>query len=717
MTMEYQLEEFTEQEIKFPDTGIITEVRDVFPALLECIESYVSTPKQTAGRTLFRNKILAMFPKLFIFTEAFWQEFAFMKDNISIRFGKRTFPAERVVVPPPTSEEIAQDKIRKQRFVEYIQQARAKYGRGFSIQLADADHVDENERTTYKELPINKYNGFVRQDVIDRIFELCVEHKLYFIQLGLYCSLVCSREFCHLVLNSKISDFMFNPEHYRCPVENGAPGEIREHNPIASYMEIVHHSLFYGFHLLYREECLMKGYSTNLSRHVMLLDSFNRIPGFSGAIEDNPFIPLTLSEYFLRSEDTPDHAYIIKPIRRFNNIDQYRGFYSSWSFWIRFDIFTNGIFRGLVTDKVTFGGSIIPACMVRNPLESLFGINYPRDQDMTFDTLLPASDPLYPIQMNRFSKLRQYWDDHRGSVDAYFDEYYPSKAVISPEFYQSGDVLKYMELEDILSDIDIQIDVTADRDFDMIVMDIYRTVETNIRKSLGWPQSIQLSRVQLRLVKIQSENTYKYYVTGTLLKRSLEIFRFYGITPIGGISRYHFPCVRGLAIPDMSIAGILYGRALINPSLASFAYTGLMVDYRWMTYTQNAPELILKYYVRGCVMMLNRVEQQSVKEYCINNPRWSLLLDLFSPDRDISINHPIFRPRENCIGFYKKIQEYDPNYLRKAEYKYLIEQKPEAPAPRLAQKIGVDMGLRFTSGNLKPIAYWKVDAYLTRMQV
>ena len=133
--------------------------------------------------------------------------------------------------------------------------------------------MKKEDKTTinkYKVLEKNKYDEYVRQDVINRIFELAKIKKLYSIMLGLFCSLSCSREFCHYMYDEFILNIMFNPDLYSLEKHNSNFTTIESNNPFldSNYLEIIHHAMFYGFYLMYKEECIIK------IRQIQVIDIF-----------------------------------------------------------------------------------------------------------------------------------------------------------------------------------------------------------------------------------------------------------------------------------------------------------------------------------------------------------------------------------------------------------------------------------------------------------
>ena len=115
---------------------------------------------------------------------------------------------------------------------------------------------------------------------------------------------------------------------------------------------------------------------------------------------------MTLSKDYLYANKINVKDYIIKPIIATASD---RGFYSNYSFWKRFEIFTDGIFNGLDINKIYFGGSVISACSIRNPLEALFDIKLPKDQDLIFEKRLDDLDPGYTSYIYRINKLYKFW--------------------------------------------------------------------------------------------------------------------------------------------------------------------------------------------------------------------------------------------------------------------------------------------------------------------
>jgi hypothetical protein len=490
--------------------------------------------------------------------------------------------------------------------------------------------------------------------------------------LELFCIMVCTREYYHLVLKEPVLELLFNNYKY--------VGD----NPFADplYLEVIYHYLFYGVYLMYKEECTVRACVFPKYRHVMDLDSARWLPTYNGNIEYNPYLPISLPEAYFRGEHVPPENYIIKPLAASG---LQRGLYSTEDFHERFKIFTNGIFDGLPMDRLWFGGSLIPACAIKNPLELMFGIKghsipiVRRSED----------DPFYGTYMDQKAEIIAHWKTQRAALEQYFDEYFPSKKVLREE------ALQIPEIETKLSDIDIMVDVADDCDLDRFAAVIMRTLRKNLPEG-----------ADVQIIKIETKASYKYFVSGNALERTLEIFRTFGAHPLGSASRFHFPAVRGVYNGT---------KVFILPSMLCYANTGMFIDYKWMSSASDTKDLILKYYSRGGVAILNVEEHRRIAEHIKSeSQRWGTFVKYALPGVSISLNHPIFRPRQYGHGIYYELKKFAKEYPY--DYEWL---DPLANSDKSDKKckFGFDLSLRFPSGHLCPVALWKLGAYVHALKI
>jgi len=707
-----------------------------------CI-SFINNLLLTVPKTqVSDNKILALLNNISVNTPAFWGELAWSKDIISYKFNQRYFPTFTLIEKETTTEvnpenlDKGKEKMNDEPTDEYAVEPtvetetppvttttmipltgemasrtavwpnktfgtkqtdaaptdnqeteeiiRKKYdlGRPGGLQATlDQTYVDEGVTVTdtgvryYHVLPQEKYSSTLNVSTIINIFNVCAQRKSYSIMLSLFCRLCVSREFCHLVLNERIFKIMF---------DNGL---YPENTPFNDYLEIIHNSMFYGFYLMYKEECTIKSMANATHRCVFDLETVQHFPVFDGALSENPYIPLTLSTKYLNAEQIPTNEYLFKPLRVTN---AKRGVYTLHSTQERFDIFTDGIFRGISWDKLSMTGSLLPACVIRNPLEELFDIDLPMTTDL--------SDP---------ETARQYWKDNRSKVHNYFDEYYPSKNVLNPKYMTEGDALYEGFDTDLMSDIDIIVDLGDDADFDRKVLEVFEIVKANaIRNHLENPTMYPSDAV--KMLKITTPQSYKYYIVGPALHKNIELFRIF-VHPLGCVSRFHFPCVRGIYSGDS---------VKLFPSMISAAFTGVLLEYKWMSSAKNTKDLVCKYFTRGFTLLLNSNEHEAMRQHILEfSDQWGYLMAAGDNTRSIAIINPVFKPRQNRAGIYARFSQY----LLKPPpvYKYTI---PMADfdnywvSESKTSTYGFPLDFRFPAGHIRAPEMWKLGPYIAHIQ-
>lgn len=405
---------------------------------------------------------------------------------------------------------------------------------------------------------------------------------------------------------------------------------------LPDYKTPIQVALMYAMTVLtYQEDTLM--HVTPRHACVLNLEDVCNLPRFDALPEDNPYVPL------FKFHEALKKAKVLKYIRPAEAADR-RGLYDLAEFRKRFEIFSGGIFTGMNWDKLSVSGSAIPACLMRNPLEA------------------------------RFYSLRNY-----------FDEYYPSKRVLDVSKLSDADV---SIVEDELSDIDIIVDEADDDAFDKKVWRIANHVAEVLCKMHG---KESLSDREFRADRINTNKSYKYYLSGTLLPRSVEIFRFYSLSPITGVKRFHLPAVRALYDGE---------RVLIMPSAVCCAYSGVCCNYKLIAREYKPQEIILKYYCRGFRTILNSNEDREMLEHVFSNPKYAAVSNTAKSSlRYTSVNNPIFTPRETGESIYHDLEKY--GYDTKVRYLYVEDGYEPGP---LVTPVKVEKGtlLRNEHGELNP---------------
>lgn len=725
------------------------------------IDAMLTLDFKTKKSLVAETKILSLLNNISVLTSSFWTELAWSKDIISYKLNQRNFPTFQLIEKETTSEidpeELGKQKTRTVITDESTEEAsqevsqepliplntpaknatrtknvvkkgrsktpvktpkaaspkpsakspakkvesppnlpitqnqeieeviRKKYdlGRPGGLQATlDQTYVDEGVTVTesgvrqYNVLSQEKYTSVLTPDMINHIFTVCNQTKAYSVMLSLFCRLCVSREFCHLALNKTVINIMF-----------GTPG-TPFNDP--EYLEIIHHCMFYGFYLLYKEECTIKSMANPTHRCILDLETVQRFPIYDGALSENPYIPLTLSTKYLYAEGVPTEQYLFKPLRVPNTE---RGVYTLHSAQERFDVFTDGIFRGLNWDKLAMTGSLMPACVIRNPLERMFGINLPMTEDL--------SNP---------EAARAYWKNpaNRKNLENYFDEYYPSKNILHSGYLNPEDP-RYQNLSDAtekLSDIDIIVDFGDDIDFDRKVLEVFEVVKTNALRNHE-EDPVRYPSAEVKMLKITTPNSYKYYIVGPGLHKNIELFRIF-VHPLGCVSRFHFGCVRGTYHGD-SIK--------LFPSMVSAAFTGILLEYKWMSSAKSTKDLVCKYYSRGYTIILNQLEHEAMRQHIIEHEsRWGYMMAANDNERSISLMNPIFKPRQNRTGIYAGLSDLE--LKSTPNYKYTVPMANfDSYWVSNAKKstYGFPLDFRFPAGHIQPPELWKLGPYITKL--
>jgi len=599
-------------------------------------------------RTVMNTNLMGKLYTISILTESFWDDLTANKDVFSNKFIQRLFPMstpfQNVENDPNFNVQLALENPNSPNSVGKIEtyDIRSSIYKSLNTDYFDVGLV--GLKNHYLLLNRSQYYEMVSQDTINIIFTYCISHKHYNVMLYLFGILACTREFYHLVMNKTICDMILSPN---LPFIK------------TNYLEVIHYILFYAIYLMYKEECVIKAHVNPKDRCIFNLDMAARLPLYLEGIDTNPYLPISLSSTCVHATNIPDTNYYLKPLRAEG---KYRGLYSTAIFKKRFQIFTDGIFEDLPMDRIYFTGSIIQACAIKNPLELLFGGPIP------------------------------------DRVNAYFDEYFPSKGI-----FPKGITIP-PEVEAILSDIDIVVHVMDDGGYDTKVRMIYNHIKSIISTRLGQAPTEQ----ELQLIKKNTAKSYKYFIGGTSLKRNLEIFRMFSKHPIGGISRFHFPAVRGLFDGN---------NVLVMPSLVAYAMTGLFIDYKWMSSAKDTKCLILKYFLRGCVPILNEREHFYLAEHIRANAElWGPIIEYSESSRSLSLMNPIFRPRLYGHGFYHLIYQLTKNEkdINSTKYEYINDNLSFTTNWNNAvkkSKYEFDLSLRYPSGLLRPLRLWKILAY------
>lgn len=686
----------------------VESIRNAFALTRDALESFKKTGGivEAAERFNIQYFIERQLGYIGSCTEQFWDEFSHFKDRLSYKFGSRHFPTNdgrwaesfnddnKTTVPAIAGDR--QEKTTEQRRKEIAELQRVtmdRISKQYDINDAhlknfmDRTYVDGDVGGSYSPLDPSQYFDLIGLTDMEYLFKMAYEAKLYGVMLLMWCHFVSSKQFVHLILNSEyILNLMFNPNIYSYEVLQNNKLKTVTQNPFADdkYREIINHYMFYGIYVLCREEYYVKTKATDDLRYLLDIRCVSKLPIFDGPLSMNPYMPVTLSEKYLYGTETPVEDRVIRPMRA---AAKGRGLYGLDSCKSRFEAFTDGVLDGLDFDRLYFTGSIIAACCVKNPLEKKFG-----------------------IELLDENKATVYWMTNKKNLVDYFNEYYPGKGVLDTTGLTNAQLA---ELEEDLTDIDCIVDALEDAEFDRLSVRLYECIKTNLLKR---HKKHTLGRDDLNITKIETNQSYKYYIDGKMLVRSLELFRIYDLRPVGCISRFHFAPVRGYYNGTT---------VYVLPSMLCAAQTGICTDYKWFSDSKKPQTLICKYYLRGFHVLLNSEEQADMRRFMADNPAWSMLDELPCPasadedtevddpgknrDVTISIMNPIFNPRMSRLGCFSKLTHLNAaptlKYVQDADVSNLVLPKT------IESQFGVNLAFRYPAGHVKPVNLWYVTPY------
>lgn len=521
---------------------------------------------------------------------------------------KETSNLQRIIDIPTTKDKIPKsEKIRARRdrydvreliVVSTNAAPKGRLAQSVTINNSEVNFVSSEFEDRFRPASIATYSDSLTKDLIGAIMQCCRELSLYSSMLAIYQNVAASPISCHLAFCRPVIMALFGPPPAG---QNSAVNPFME----PKYLQVIHHAQHYALTLLHREESITNGWVHNQHRFVLDPEVLEMIPRLNYPVMTHPWVPLCLNAEQMINPESP---------LRFEEADQkYRGYHSLDIFRIRADVFCDGNLEGLCMDGLYIVGSIIPSCLIRSPLELQFG-----------------------IECNRTDVAYWQQDEVKLRLRRYFDEFYPSKEVLSGwENISSEDLI---ELEDELTDIDIVVCNTDEHEYRRTVVRIYNSIRENLLKKLS-----VLKDEDLQILEMKTARSIKYYISGRALGRSYEIFRFRdNELPISGVSRFHFPSVR--ALYDGYKIEVL-------PSNWTYATTGIMTGYRWFSFENPFVSGVLKYYSRGGYLPLNTNEIDAIKQYLETDANsWSHLARFMK----LGFNHPIFHPREQCIGLFGK---------------------------------------------------------------
>jgi hypothetical protein len=406
--------------------------------------------------------------------------------------------------------------------------------------------------------------------------------------LFMVCHMMMSKGYCHLILNNR--DIL------------NAMSMLEKYNTIiAAY-------LWYGFHLLYREELIIGVHTKNEHRFVYDLLTAQSLPRLPKYAIEKQYIPCAYKYDIKKTPMCP----IAPPEFKFT-----RGLHDYIQFVRNVDTFTGGVLKGLDWSRICLTGSAMTACLIRNPVECLF---------------LPSGQ--------EYSTDKVDWD-------RYFDEFYPSNKS------NPGHP----------SDIDLMIETVhgygigdderkkSDEEYEAVIKELFTLIQNNLINA-----GVVMTAESLKLTKVNTKSSYRYKIEGTALKRSFEPFRVW--SHAGTVAKFHVASVRAYAKLNNNT-----GDVHMFPSFITAAFTGVNPDHRWFSSNKTPADVFRIYQQRGFGMILNQHQVAQFVTFVKHTNKWKTSSDTLNDEEYIgpkSIYNRLYRPRVSNSGRYFEVQYQAP---------------------------------------------------------
>lgn len=641
------------------------EFRDSIAEVIALLQKPFAAPDRATTEGLqnfvvwrqFQNKFFGRLQDAFGYIDASWRKICEIKDTY---FQRRTLP--NVVLPKPAVEQVQSDpQTIVQPQVESVSHAgtitreqvlrkiRHDYDINESVVLTRKFHPQVlkimPDGSARYDIPATdvmlsvtdqlRYNALIRQDQAEWILQQLIDRKMW----GAVFTW-----FTILAINTETAGMVWQPKFMALLFAKGSPALD------SKYTEYFWYVIAYSLHYLTREEIYISGRANGSHQHLIDLESLKYLPTGDFTATTHPLLTIGVPSEQIYNRKMP-----LYPLTNLKD----RGVYPIEIFRIRFDLFTKNIFKDLDMSQLGFSGSVMPACLYMNPLERTFGLD-------------PTNHSI------------DYWESEetKNKLMSYFSEHYPGKELFNENWVHGLEWSKLAKLEDVLSDIDICVNAVNDAEFDRVTLRIFEHIKS--RLGLSNPTASQL-----QLLKVRTAVKYKYYISGSYLRCSIEIFHPVAeISREGCIARFHLGVVR---------CCYENSRIWLCPTAITYAYTGCVSTYRWFATSRPAEHTFLKYFSRGCFPILNSGEWTRIRDYINNNDEWKHLADWSA---ELDVNSPIWHPRAMHVGLHKDIHtvvteiDADGAFLdNDTKYKVVNINRVEKP---------LEVDIRYAGGHIKP---------------
>ena len=522
----------------------------------------------------------------------------------------------------------------------------------------------------------------------------------------LFCNLLISKDYCHLVLNN--SDMLDN-------INGGSYDKRYEPvNLIKKYIIAFKYSIGYSWLSFYIEESIKKSRIVDDDRFVFSINTANKLPSFPVLYDDihqNPYLPILISKEIL---DFTNNCIGINAYKGDYGVVTLTEFRKNLNIFLCSNENVN-ILKNVDWDNLAISGSMIPACITKfNPLEKLFEtknryfMEYYSESDVDimcniqdhFKYIDKAYDFYETIKANflingintdnsiilnennislrpvksaaiiineafirKFivDKQLQFTYDYVFShlddkdIKSLFYEHYIKWKLNDNQQYMTQSKWtdnKYNEYFDIVPIDDIVVIFTRTQDdWKKYWNDIKQNDKTDNNNDIEKDyfnakdqedEDIESNQEKENILFKCFENL-KYKIESKYINHNFEFFKTkYDGSFFSTVSQFHLPCVRGFYNGN---------DVKLLPSCISAAMTLINIDYKYFAGSKDPIEIINKYRMRGYGTILNDSEKIRLVSYSNKVEKWNKLYGFIKTNDNNSITD-VFGPRKITDSFF-----------------------------------------------------------------
>ncbi len=210
-------------------------------------------------------------------------------------------------------------------------------------------------------------------------------------------------------------------------------------------------------------------------------------------------------------------------------------------------------------------------------------------------------------------------------------------------------------------------------------------------------------------------SSYKVRISAKQLKHDFELFSITKDDFMTTVANFHMPCVR---------AYYNGSNVYMTPSFITAHLTFMNIDYKYFAGSKDPINIINKYRMRGFGVWLNQKELETYIKYCYEVPFWNKLFNINPNNKHtyskclggLNISHKLFKPRHYCADLINKQLEGPLNYndyigtIFSAPMQFYFETYPNAKVLESIKEMYIEY-LQANTGYINPLEISIIQKY------